>query len=49
MKKERKLEKKVLGAVEKVARNEITRNLDGRLPFCMGIFHQPKRPKRKEN
>ena len=35
--------KKVLKVVERVIRNEIKR-ASGDPPFCLGIFHQPKRP-----
>lgn len=49
MKRGRKLEKKVLSVVEKVARDEVIKNLHEWPPHCMGIYHQPKRPKRKEN
>ncbi|WAJ22799.1 MULTISPECIES: cyclic lactone autoinducer peptide [Clostridia] len=47
MKKKETLEKKVLNVVEKIARKEITENLYSWPPHCMGIYHQPKRPKRK--
>lgn len=47
MKKKETLEKKVLNVVEKIAQKEITENLYSWPPHCMGIYHQPKRPKRK--
>lgn len=40
---------KVLKVVEKAARNEVERNVLGGAPKCSAIYHQPKRPKRKEN
>ncbi len=49
MKEGKKLEERVLSVVEKMSRNEIIKNLYGWPPHCMGIYHQPKRPKRKEN
>lgn len=39
----KKINKKVLKVVERVTRNEIKR-ASGDPPFCLGIFHQPKRP-----
>lgn len=39
--------KKVLKAVEKVARHEITRSNSEWPPHCMGIYHQPKRPTKR--
>lgn len=39
----KKINKKVLKVVERVTRNEIKRAC-GDPPFCLGIFHQPKRP-----
>ena len=39
----KKINKKVLKVVERVIRNEIKR-ASGDPPFCLGIFHQPKRP-----
>lgn len=39
----KKINKKVLKVVERVTRNEIKR-ASGDPQFCLGIFHQPKRP-----
>ncbi len=39
----KKMSKKLLKAVEGLARREIIRNYDG-WPPCNGIIHQPKRP-----
>ena len=39
----KKINKKVLKVVERVIRNGIKR-ASGDPPFCLGIFHQPKRP-----
>ena len=46
MKKE-KIGKQVLKLVEKVARTEVERNIYDWPPICIGIYHQPKRPKNK--
>jgi len=43
----KKINKKVLKVVERVIRNEIKR-ASGDPPFCLGIFHQPKRPVERE-
>lgn len=40
----KKINTKVLKAVEYVTRNEAKGLLDDWPLFCMGIFHQPKRP-----
>ena len=48
MKKPKK-QKTVLKAVERIARNEVERDIWGDPPICLGIGHQPKRPKRKED
>lgn len=40
----KKINKKVLKAVERVTRQEVVRGIDDWPPFCLGIFHQPKRP-----
>ena len=40
---------KALKVVEKIVRNEAEKVWDGYPPICMGITHQPKRPKRKED
>lgn len=47
MKKKGNFAKRVLSTIEKIARNEISENLYGWPPHCMGIYHQPKRPKKK--
>jgi len=44
MKKEN-MGKQVLKLVEKVARNEIETIVYAWPPKCIGIYHQPKRPK----
>lgn len=40
----KKINKKVLKAVEQLTRKEINRDKAYGHPFCLGIFHQPKRP-----
>lgn len=42
----KKMNKKLLQTVEYVTRKSVERNIDGRPPLCVGIFHQPKRPVR---
>lgn len=42
----KKLDKKVLKAVERATRNEVVRNLRGWPPLCAGLLHQPMRPQR---
>lgn len=49
MKRKEKISIKALRVVEKVARNEVEKVRCGWPPICMGIGHQPKRPKRKED
>ena len=49
MKKSKKVSKKALKVVERIVRNEAEKVMDGDPPYCLGIFHQPKRPKRKED
>ncbi|MCM1083970.1 MAG: cyclic lactone autoinducer peptide [Clostridium sp.] len=49
MKRKEKVSIKALRVVERVARNEVEKVRCGWPPICMGIGHQPKRPKRKEN
>ncbi len=44
MKKE-KVSKLVLKLVERVVRNEVEINVYEWPPKCIGIYHQPKRPK----
>jgi len=45
----KKINKKVLKAVEHLTRNEAVKNAYIRPPFCSGIFHQPMRPKSRFN
>ncbi|MCI8785556.1 MAG: cyclic lactone autoinducer peptide [Eubacterium sp.] len=40
----KKINKKALKVVEQVIRKEIDRDKAYGHPFCLGIFHQPKRP-----
>lgn len=40
------LKTRVLKAVQKVVDSEVEKNNSGNC-FCIGILHQPKRPKRK--
>lgn len=49
MKKNGKIKKMALKVVERIVRNEVQKDIWGDPPICMGIGHQPKRPKRKEN
>lgn len=49
MKRAEKLTDKVLKVVERAARNEVEKNVLGGAPKCSAIYHQPKRPKKKEN
>ena len=49
MKKNEKAGNKVLKVVERIVRNEAEKVMDGYPPICMGIGHQQKRPKRKED
>lgn len=49
MKKSEKVSKKVLKVVERIVRNEAENIMYGDPPYCLGIYHQPKRPKRKTN
>lgn len=44
----KKINKKLLKAVEHVTRKEVEKNTGGKPPFCSGIFHQPKRPDKRE-
>lgn len=46
MKEGRKANVKLLQAVEKVVRRKVVNGLPWP-PYCMGIYHQPKRPKKK--
>lgn len=47
----KKIDKRLLKVVEQITRHEITQSVGGNgdPPFCTAIFHQPKRPKQKEN
>lgn len=49
MKRKEKISIKALRVVERVARNEVEKVRYGWPPICVGIGHQPKRPKRKED
>lgn len=48
MKEKEKISVKALRVVERVTRNEVEKVRCGWPPICMGIGHQPKRPKMKE-
>ncbi len=48
MKKNEENGKRALKVVEKILRNEVEKVKYGDPPICLGIIHQPKRPKRKE-
>lgn len=47
MKEKEKISVRTLRVVERIVRNKAEKVMDGDPPFCFGIFHQPKRPKRK--
>jgi hypothetical protein len=49
MKNNAKKDNRVLRVVERIARNEVEKVRCGWPPICLGIGHQPKRPKRKAN
>lgn len=49
MKKKEKIGKAALKAVERIARNEAEKVKDRYPPICLGITHQPKRPKKKDD
>ncbi len=49
MKKNEENGKRALKVVEKILRNEVEKVKYGDPPICLGIIHQPKRPKRKED
>lgn len=49
MKKTEKVTNKVLKAIERVARNEVEKTILGSTAECSALFHQPKRPKKREN
>ncbi len=48
MTRKEKFNKGALKLVEQVARVEVERNMFWWPPVCMGIYHQPKRPKVKK-
>ncbi len=48
MKNAEKFAIKTLGVIEKIARSEVKNVLSG-TSACAGIWHQPKRPKRKKD
>lgn len=48
MKEGHKVNTKLLRVVERIARTKAVNGLPWP-PFCMGIYHQPKRPKIKLN
>ena len=49
MKKNEETGKRALKVVDKILRNEVEKVKYGDPPICLGIIHQPKRPKRKED
>ena len=49
MKKSENVNKRVLKVVERIVRNKAEHAINGDPPYCLGIYHQPKRPKRKED
>ena len=49
VKKTEKITDKVLKVVERIARNEVEKTVLGRTAECSAIYHQPKRPKKREN
>lgn len=50
MKKDKKIKKMALRVVERIIRNKAEKAMGGDDgPFCIGVTHQPKRPKRKED
>ena len=49
MKGKEKISVKALRIVERIIRNEVEKVSCGWPPICLGISHQPKRPKRKED
>lgn len=42
----KKIKKNLLKIVERITRIEVEKNLHAWPPFCSGIYHQPKRPKK---
>lgn len=49
MKEPEKIKKMALKAVERIVRIEVEKDMWRDPPICLGITHQPKRPKRKKN
>ena len=49
MRKSEKITDKVLKVVERIARNDVEKTILGSTAECSALFHQPKRPKKKEN
>ncbi len=49
MKKSEKITNRVLKVVERIARNEVEKTVLGGRAECSAIYHQPKRPKKREN
>ncbi len=47
MKKVEKIVDRMLGGVEKIARNEVKKVVLGDRAGCAAIWHQPRRPKKK--
>lgn len=48
MKNAEKFADKALKVVERIARSEAEKTMFGRTSECAAIWHQPKRPKKKE-
>ena len=48
MRKSEKITDKVLKVVERIARNDVEKTILGSTAECSALFHQPKRPKKKE-
>lgn len=49
IKRSEKIKDKALKLVERIARNEVEKIVLGRTASCSAIYHQPIRPKKKEN
>ncbi len=45
----KKFKKSALKMVEKIVRIEVEKNFFEWPPLCTGIYHQPKRPIKKQN
>ncbi|MCL2717618.1 MAG: cyclic lactone autoinducer peptide [Lachnospiraceae bacterium] len=47
----KKIKKSLLQAISNLAKAEVNVNQENNFPFppCMGIFYQPKRPKKKDD